>query len=121
MVAKALQLTVASHARLPAGLDELLHEAGVILERINYPGLTTVYPPVAQAAFALAYWLKPWSLDAWRLVGRIGVVTADDGGSATLRWHQMPQRYEIDVLGPFGKGLVRLYGNDKAAVLGAAQ
>ena len=42
--------------------------AAAILERINYPGLKTVYPPVAQAAFALAHWLSPWSLDAWRLV-----------------------------------------------------
>ena len=30
--------------------------------------LTTIYPPIAQAAFALAYWIQPWSLDAWRLV-----------------------------------------------------
>ena len=42
--------------------------AEAILERINYPALKTVYPPVAQAAFALAHWLSPWSLDAWRLV-----------------------------------------------------
>lgn len=51
-----------------AQLDRIASEAGPILERINYPGLGTVYPPVAEAAFALAHWLKPWSLDAWRLV-----------------------------------------------------
>ncbi len=51
-----------------ATLDRLATEAGAILERINYPGLTTVYPPVTQAAFALAHWLAPWSLDAWRIL-----------------------------------------------------
>lgn len=51
-----------------AELDRLAAEAGPIHERINYPKLRTVYPPVAEAAFALAHWLKPWSLDAWRAV-----------------------------------------------------
>lgn len=79
---------------------------------------TRELPPVADPAAAWAARnLKLANLDDWRLVGRIGVVTEDDGGSATLRWRQMPQEYEIDVLGPFGKGLVRLYGNDTAAVL----
>ena len=52
------------------GLDRISTDerASLILERINYPGLKTVYPPVAQAAFALAHWLSPWSLDAWRAV-----------------------------------------------------
>lgn len=38
------------------------------LWRINHSDLRTIYPPVAQAAFALAYWLAPWQLWAWRLV-----------------------------------------------------
>jgi len=49
-------------------LDLLAKDAGPILERINYPKLRTVYPPVAEAFFALAHWLKPWSLDAWRAI-----------------------------------------------------
>lgn len=53
-----------------ADLDRMSTDerAALILERINYPGLKTVYPPVAQAAFALAHWISPWSLDAWRAV-----------------------------------------------------
>ena len=51
-----------------AKLERLAEDAGPILERINYPGLTSVYPPVAQAAFALAHLIKPWSLETWRLV-----------------------------------------------------
>lgn len=38
------------------------------LRRINFPGLKTIYPGAAQAAFAIAYWIEPWSLDALRLV-----------------------------------------------------
>jgi hypothetical protein len=49
-------------------LLELSKTASPAFERISYPELKTVYPPVAQAAFALAHWLAPWSLAAWRLV-----------------------------------------------------
>lgn len=51
-----------------AVLERIRTDAPVILERINYPGLSTVYPPIAQAAFALAHWIAPWSLDAWRVI-----------------------------------------------------
>ena len=37
-------------------------------ERINYPFVTTIYPPVAQAAFALAHLIEPFNLNAWRFV-----------------------------------------------------
>lgn len=36
--------------------------------KINYPYVATVYPPLAEAAFAAAAKLRPFSLDAWRLV-----------------------------------------------------
>ena len=49
-------------------LAELARQSGGILERINYPWLRTIYPPLAQAAFGLAHSLSPWSLWAWRLV-----------------------------------------------------
>lgn len=49
-------------------LTQLAGESGKIVKRVNHPSLRTIYPPTAQAAFALAYWLKPWSLNAWRLV-----------------------------------------------------
>jgi alpha-1,6-mannosyltransferase len=42
--------------------------AGQVLERVNNPELRTVYLPVAQLGFALAHKIKPFSLDAWRLV-----------------------------------------------------
>ncbi len=46
----------------------LAKQSGTVLERVNYPEYRTIYPPVTQAAFALAHWIKPWSLDAWRVV-----------------------------------------------------
>ena len=49
-------------------LGRLAQEGGPAVRRINHPDLKTVYPPVAQAAFALAYLIKPWSLAAWRSV-----------------------------------------------------
>ncbi len=45
---------------------QLALDAGPIFERINYRQLRTVYPPVAQLGFALAHWIEPWSLTAWR-------------------------------------------------------
>jgi alpha-1,6-mannosyltransferase len=50
------------------GLCELAREGGEIVRRINHPELRTVYPPVTQAAFALAHLIGPWSLTAWRSV-----------------------------------------------------
>ncbi|MBX9925243.1 MAG: glycosyltransferase 87 family protein, partial [Hyphomicrobiaceae bacterium] len=54
----------------PAGdtIRDLSEQAGYVFERINNPELRTVYPPVAQAFFALAYLAEPWSLLAWRLI-----------------------------------------------------
>lgn len=37
-----------------------------VFARISYPELKTIYPPVAQAAFALAHLAAPWSLTTWR-------------------------------------------------------
>jgi hypothetical protein len=49
-------------------LGALAREAGPVARRINHPELTTLYPPVAQAAFALAHLLRPFSLAAWRVL-----------------------------------------------------
>lgn len=51
-----------------SSLTALADQSGNVLARVNYGELRTVYPPVTQLAFAFAYWLKPFSLDAWRAV-----------------------------------------------------
>ena len=47
-------------------LQRLGEQSGLLLGRVNHPSLRTIYPPVTQAAFALAHLLKPFSLMAWR-------------------------------------------------------
>ncbi len=39
-----------------------------VLARINFPALTTIYPGVAQAVFAVAHVIAPWKLDGLRVV-----------------------------------------------------
>lgn len=49
-----------------ARLVETALPAEEVLRRINHPNLTTIYPPVAQAGFALAALIKPFSVYALR-------------------------------------------------------
>jgi len=51
---------------IPEKLRHLAEDASPVPERINYPYLRTIYPPIAQVAFALGHLLGPWSLLAWR-------------------------------------------------------
>jgi hypothetical protein len=44
----------------------LAERAKDTLARINHPELRTIYPPVAQAWFALAHEIRPLSFNAWR-------------------------------------------------------
>ena len=49
-------------------LERLAQSGRITLEGINHPELRTIYPPTAQGAFALAYWITPFDLTGWRLV-----------------------------------------------------
>ncbi|MEL7543268.1 MAG: glycosyltransferase 87 family protein [Pseudomonadota bacterium] len=60
-------------------LAAVAEKAGVTLERVNHPEIRTIYPPGAQAFFALAHQLQPFSLLAWR-----GVVLAGDAATLGL-------------------------------------
>ncbi len=51
-----------------AGAVALPANAARVLDRVSYGDLRTIYPPVAQVAFAAAYLVEPWSLTAWRTV-----------------------------------------------------
>jgi len=53
---------------VPPVLRRLADDSGLVVQRVNHPDVRSIYPPVAQAAFALAHLLRPWSLVAWRLV-----------------------------------------------------
>lgn len=53
---------------VPPHLVELARTSGQNMQSINHPDLSTIYPATAQAVFAIAYWIKPWSLAALRAV-----------------------------------------------------
>ena len=53
---------------VPAAVQQLAEQSGPVIGRINHPSLRTIYPPAAQASFAVAYFIKPWSLIALRFV-----------------------------------------------------
>jgi len=59
---------VANAARLPVDEDfRLLASRGMPTVRaINHPHLSTIYPPVAEGLFAIAYLAKPFSVNALR-------------------------------------------------------
>jgi len=57
-----------ANQQIPTELHQLAGQSGPTFQRINHPHLRTIYPPVAQAAFAVAYLIEPWSLVAWRVV-----------------------------------------------------
>jgi hypothetical protein len=61
-------LAGADTGKLDPLLAAIAGEGREVLGQINFPQLRTIYPGTAQAAFGLAYWIEPWSLDALRLV-----------------------------------------------------
>lgn len=46
----------------------LAPDAAETLRRVNHPEYRSIYPPVAQGAFAVAHVIRPFSLTAWRAV-----------------------------------------------------
>ena len=54
--------------QVPDALRQLAKDAVPIPQRINYPWLRTIYPPITQCVFAIAHIISPWSLMAWRIV-----------------------------------------------------
>ena len=45
---------------IPTSITELARESGLVLARVNHPELGTIYPPIAEAIFALAHAISPW-------------------------------------------------------------
>jgi hypothetical protein len=51
-----------------AALSVLADASTPVAQRINYPQLTTIYPPLAQGAFALGASIDAFNLTVWRLM-----------------------------------------------------
>jgi hypothetical protein len=49
---------------IPPTLKEIAQSGPV--DRVAYPYIRTIYPPITQAVFALSQWITPWGLDTWR-------------------------------------------------------
>ena len=65
------QLSVTTQAPLGsdlAALQTLAIQHETPHSRINYPYVSTIYPPLAQAAFAVAHVIDPFGMTGWRLV-----------------------------------------------------
>ena len=52
-------------------------------------------------------------LTNWQTSGRVGVITANEGWSASFDWRQQQADYWIRISGPFGRSLVELVGKPR--------
>lgn len=43
------------------------------------------------------------AISDWQLTGKLGIRTADDSGSASLKWAQQTANYQINLSGPLGQ------------------
>lgn len=57
---------------LPEAIVMLAAAGRSVLERINFPDLTSIYPGTAQIVFAVAQRLAPWNVDSLRLTFLVG-------------------------------------------------
>ena len=56
-------------------------------------------------------------IPGWELTGRVGIVTAKDGGSGSLDWKQDGDDLTFDFRGPLGAGAIHIQGDADALVV----
>ena len=61
-------------------------------------------------ANVLAHQAALQSITHWELNGKLGIRTAQDSGSATLKWVQIQQEYRIHLSGPLGQKSMLITG-----------
>ncbi|MDT8452487.1 MAG: lipoprotein insertase outer membrane protein LolB [Gammaproteobacteria bacterium] len=49
-------------------------------------------------------------LSAWKLTGRLGIQTENEGGSLDLFWNQQGERYKIRLIAALGQGTILIQG-----------
>jgi outer membrane lipoprotein LolB len=82
-------------------------------------------PGRAPAANLTAVWssrqqaLTP--VTAWEIRGRVALLTADDGWQASLLWRRDRDRHQLDLMGPLGRGHMRLIQTAQGAQLRDAE
>ncbi len=50
-------------------------------------------------------------IGSWKIQGRLGVQTEDDGGSLDLFWTQKGESYDIRLIAPMGQGTILIKGD----------
>lgn len=50
-------------------------------------------------------------IESWKIQGKLGVQTEDDGGSLDLFWNQAVENYNIRLIAPMGQGTILIKGN----------
>lgn len=50
------------------------------------------------------------TINAWDISGKIGIRTPEESNSASLKWLQQQQSYQIDIRGPLGQGGASIAG-----------
>lgn len=82
-------------------------------------------PPTRPSAEIEALWdarqARLVGIDAWEVRGRLAVRAPEGGGQAALRWRRERDMQEIDLTGPLGKQLLRLFEDAHGAHMRDAQ
>ncbi len=82
-------------------------------------------PPTRPSAEVEALWdarePRLAAIDAWDVRGRLAVRAPDGGGQAVLRWQREDDAHEIDLTGPLGKQLLKLFEDAHGARMRDAQ
>jgi outer membrane lipoprotein LolB len=79
----------------------------MLLAACSYlPELTTTMPENWQDTLAHRH-----QIGSWKLQGRLGVQTEDNGGSLDLFWDQKDDSYSIRLIAPMGQGTILIKGN----------
>jgi outer membrane lipoprotein LolB len=94
--------------------------AGAIGGLLVLVGCATA-PQQPKPADAEAVWAQRKSIlsqqQAWALTGKLAVRTHKDGWTAGLRWQQDGERFQIDLLDPFGRTVARIKGDGDSVSL----
>lgn len=59
-------------------------------------------------------------IDDWRIVARLGVQTATEGGSFDVFWQQQADVYDIRLIAPMGQGAVSINGDQSGVTISLA-
>ncbi len=60
-------------------------------------------------------------IGSWKIQGRLGVQTEDDGGSLDLFWTQKGESYDIRLIAPMGQGTILIKGDTQGVRIKTAE